>query len=139
MSGRILAVDFGSKRVGIALSDPLRIFAKAHCVIPNTGIEALCTQIAALSEQHKADLILVGIPYAIDGAHTPKTTETLEFLHTLASHTKIEVEGWDERYSSQEAEQELKKMGKTWQESRELVDAMAAAMILTSYLEQHLQ
>lgn len=136
MSGRILAVDFGSKRVGIALSDPLRIFAKAHSVIPNEGTGKVCARILAIATQHSADLILVGIPYAIDGTNTPKTTETLEFLHTLTTQTTLEVKGWDERYSSQEAEAELKKMGKTWQESRQMVDAMAAAMILTSYLEQ---
>lgn len=136
MSGRILAVDFGSKRVGIALSDPLRIFAKAHSVIPNEGTGQVCARILAIATQHSADLILVGIPYAIDGTYTPKTTETLEFLHTLTTQTTLEVKGWDERYSSQEAEAELKKMGKTWQESRQMVDAMAAAMILTSYLEQ---
>src|SRR5690554_5013254 len=135
MTGRIMAIDYGTKRVGIAMTDPLRIFSKAHSVLENIGFEALALRINQLAEEHQVSLIVVGMPYAIDGSFTPKTAETKDFQEKLQEKTSIRVVSCDERYSSSEAEAELKKMGKSWQESRKLVDAMAAAMILKTYLE----
>jgi putative Holliday junction resolvase len=135
MIGRIMAIDYGSKRIGIAFSDPLRMFAKAHSVVENTSLEECLEKIRELAKSQHTTLIVVGMPYAIDGSHTPKTRETQAFYEKLQGYMDIEVIFWDERYSSAEAETELKKMGKSWQEARKMVDAMAAAMILKSYLE----
>lgn len=135
MKNRIMAIDYGTKRVGIAFSDPLGIFATPHSVLENTGFEALFLQIKRLIEEQAAGLVLVGMPYAIDGSFTPKTLETEGFMKKLQQSLETKVIAWDERYSSSEAEAELKKMGKSWQEARKMVDAMAAAMILKSYLE----
>jgi len=135
MTGRIMAIDYGSKRVGIAFSDPLRIFAKAYGVLENTPIEELLPKIRELAHSQDATLIVVGMPYAIDGSNTPKTDETEAFFKKLQDFLEIKVVSYDERYSSAEAENELKRMGKSWQEARKMVDAMAAAMILKSYLE----
>lgn len=135
MTGRIMAIDYGSKRIGIAFSDPLRIFAKAHSVLENCPCDELLPKIRDLASSNQAGMILVGMPYAIDGSHTPKTVETEAFLKKLQDYVDIPVISYDERYSSAEAETELKKMGKSWQEARKMVDAMAAAMILKSYLE----
>ncbi|MCB5259336.1 MAG: Holliday junction resolvase RuvX [Candidatus Cloacimonetes bacterium] len=135
MTGRIMAIDYGSKRIGIAFSDSLRIFAKAHSVLENCPFDELLIQIKSLAEAQNAGLIIVGMPYAIDGSYSPKTIETAKFYKKLQESLSIPVVSYDERYSSQEAEVELKKMGKSWQESRKMVDAMAAAMILKSYLE----
>jgi putative Holliday junction resolvase len=134
MSGRIMALDFGSKRIGIAFSDPLQLFAKAHSVIPNDGFPGILCQIQALTKEYQVSLIVVGMPYAIDGSNTPKTDETMVFFQKLQESMDIRVTTYDERYSSAEAEAELKKMGKSWQEARKMVDAMAAAMILRSFL-----
>jgi putative holliday junction resolvase len=135
MMGRIMAIDYGTKRVGIAMSDPLRIFAKPHSVLANTGFEDLLRGINTLCEQNQVSMVLVGMPYAIDGSYTPKTTETEAFMRRLQEELEQQVIAHDERYSSAEAEEELKKMGKSWQQARQSVDAMAAAMILKSYLE----
>ncbi|MCK9557175.1 MAG: Holliday junction resolvase RuvX [Candidatus Cloacimonetes bacterium] len=135
MTGRIMAIDYGSKRIGIAFSDPLRMFAKAHSVIENAPLNLLVPKLKGLIEQNDAKLIVLGMPYAIDGSDTPKTTETKAFMNKLQELLDIPVISFDERYSSAEAETELKKMGKSWQEARKMVDAMAAAMILKSYLE----
>ncbi|MDI3504444.1 MAG: putative pre6S rRNA nuclease [Candidatus Cloacimonadota bacterium] len=136
MMGRIMAIDYGSKRVGIAMSDPLRIFAKPHSVVPNRGFDSLLSRIKALCRDHDVNLVVIGMPYAIDGSYTPKTTETAAFLKSMQEQLDIEVIECDERYSSAEAETELKRMGKSWQEARQMVDAMAAAMILKNYLER---
>jgi len=133
--GRILALDYGEKRIGLALSDPLKIFAKPYRVLANLGFDSLVAELKDIIAQQRVDLLLVGIPYAIDGGNTPKTDETLAIFEQLKTALDVKIIGWDERYSSDEAHKELKKMGYSWQEARNLVDAMAAAMILKSYLE----
>lgn len=80
------------------------------------------------------DLVVFGIRYSIEGGNTAKNDETIAFLEVLRQHLTKEIIGWDERYTSSEANAELKKMGYSWQEARSLVDAMAAAMILKDYL-----
>lgn len=111
------------------------MFAKAHSVIANADLNILVPRLKQLAKQQDARLIVLGMPYAIDGSDTPKTLETKAFMKNLQELLDIPVISFDERYSSAEAEAELKKIGKSWQEARKMVDAMAAAMILKSYLE----
>lgn len=133
--GRVLALDYGEKRIGLALSDPLRIFAKPLMVLPNDGLADSITKIRTLVEQHKVSLLLIGMPYAIDGSDTPKTTETMAFASQMANALSIPVQTYDERYSTCDAEAELKKMGYTWQEARKVIDAMAACIFLKEFLQ----
>ncbi len=97
-------------------------------------MEQFIAELQPILNEQQVLLILVGIPYAIEGGNTAKTEEVIEFKNALAERAELPVQGWDERYSTDEAHQELKKMGYGWQEARSLVDAMAAAMILKSYL-----
>ncbi|MDD4223509.1 MAG: Holliday junction resolvase RuvX [Candidatus Cloacimonetes bacterium] len=132
---RVLAVDYGSKRIGLAISDPLRIFAKPLKVIPNQGFDAILTELGNLIAENDIELLICGIPYAIEGGDTPKTTETKAFMARLAEALEIPVLPWDERYSTDEAEKELIRLGYDWKQRRPIQDAMAAAMILKSYLD----
>lgn len=132
---RVLAVDYGSKRIGLAISDPLRIFAKPLKVIPNQGFDAILTELGNLVAENDIELLICGIPYAIEGGDTPKTTETKAFMARLAEALEIPVLPWDERYSTDEAEKELIRLGYDWKQRRPIQDAMAAAMILKSYLD----
>lgn len=134
---RILAIDHGTVRIGLAISDPLRIFAKPLKVIPNQGFRAVSTQILDLIKDQEVGLVLLGLPLAIDGSKTPKTLEVEKFGEKLMQLLEVELIFWDERYSSSDAEAELRKLGYSWQESRSLRDAMAAAMILKNYLENN--
>ena len=127
-------MDYGEKRIGLALSDPLRIFAKPYLMLENQGLEALVHSLKEIIKSSSVQQVVLGIPWAIDGRLTPKTEETLLVLEHLKTHLEIPVIPWDERYSSDEAHKELKKMGRSWQQARQEVDAMAAAMILKSYL-----
>ncbi len=133
-NGRILAIDYGEKRVGIAISDPLRIFAKPLQVLSNSGMAGVIGEIKALVDLHSISKILVGMPYAIDGSLTPKTEETMEFYDRLSLASSVPVIHYDERYSTSEAEAELKRLGYTWQEAAKIKDAMAACLILKEYL-----
>lgn len=132
---RILAIDHGSVRIGLAITDPLRIFAKPFKVIPNKGFKAVWQELEQIIEQQQIGLIILGMPWAIDGSKTAKTLEVEAFGNKLKNRLKIQLEYWDERYSSQEADEELKRIGYNWKESKELRDAMAASMILKNYLE----
>lgn len=132
--GRILAVDYGEKRIGIAISDPLRIFAKPHSVLENRGYSKFLQDLKKLCHEHSVSLILFGIPYAIDGSDTPKTTECKQVLIKLQNDLDIETIPADERYSTSEADAELKKLGYTWQEAKQVKDAMAACLVLKDFL-----
>ncbi len=134
-AGRVLAVDYGSKRIGLAISDPLRIFAKPLKVIPNQGFKHTLAELRATLAEHEVTLLICGMPYAIEGGDTPKTTETKAFMAKLAAALEIPVLPQDERYSSAEAERELIRLGYDWTKRRGIQDAMAAALILKSYLE----
>jgi putative Holliday junction resolvase len=134
-AGRVLAIDYGEKRIGLALSDPLRLFAKPLKVIPNNGFESVIGEIAGVIREYSVGLALVGMPYAIEGGDTPKTLETKKFLRRAIDRLDIPVRAWDERYTTDEAVKELIKMDYGWKERRGIQDAMAAAMILKSYLE----
>lgn len=133
-TGRIMALDYGEKRIGVALSDPLRIFAKPYQVISNTSPEDVLESVNELISAQAVSLVLVGMPWAIDGSETPKTTETKAFATWLSAALAVPVEVQDERYSTCEAEAELKKLGYSWQEARNLKDAMAACIFLKEYL-----
>ncbi|HNX38544.1 MAG TPA: Holliday junction resolvase RuvX [Candidatus Cloacimonadota bacterium] len=132
--GRILAIDYGEKRIGLALSDPLKMFAKPYRVLENSGMDSFIAELKEIIPAQSVELVVFGIPYAIEGGNTAKTDETIAVLEVLRQHLTTEIIGWDERYTSSEANAELKKMGYSWQEARSLVDAMAAAMILKDYL-----
>lgn len=134
--GRILALDYGEKRIGIALSDPNRIFSKPLCVLSNKGFEQLVEELKKLITLHQVTLLIIGIPYAIDGSITPKTEECQQIMNRLKDVLSISVEGFDERYSTWEANEELKKMGYNWRQAKEIKDAMSAAMILKEFLNQ---
>ena len=134
VEGRILAIDYGEKRVGLALSDPMRMFAKPLCILENNN--QLVAELLQLIAQYGVSMVLVGMPYAIDGSLTPKTIETQTFATNLADKLSVQVQCYDERYSTCDAEAELKRMGYTWQEAKKVKDAMAACMFLKEYLER---
>lgn len=130
-----MAIDHGSKRVGIALSDPLRMFAKPFKVIENKGFKQLLNDLKQIIAEQDVGLVILGMPYTVDGGNSAKTIEVQDFYAKIRHKLGITVITRDERYSTSDAITELKLMGIGQQESRKLRDAMAAAMILKSYLE----
>ncbi|MDD2332079.1 MAG: Holliday junction resolvase RuvX [Candidatus Cloacimonetes bacterium] len=132
---RILAIDFGEKRIGIALTDPLQLFAKPLCCLENKGFRQVLSEIRNLISIHEVGMLIIGLPLSIEGKRTAKTIETEEFINKVRNKLSIPVLSWDERYSTSEANDYLKEMGYGWKEARQLIDAMAACMILKSYLE----
>ena len=113
------------------------MFAKPLKTIQNNGIKAIMAELNEVITEQQATLLIIGMPWAIDGSETPMTLSAKAFAEKASKAVNVAVSTWDERYTSSEAEAELKKLGYSWQESRNLRDAMAAAMILKSWLEAH--
>ncbi len=134
---RILALDIGDRRIGVALSDPLGILATPLTTIeratPDT--ESAIDAILALAEQHEAAEILVGIPYLMSGRIGAQARITLDFAQVLAKRTHIPVTHTDERLSSVQADRMLAQSGAPSTRDKSRTDSAAAAVILQAYLD----
>ncbi|MBI3586854.1 MAG: Holliday junction resolvase RuvX [Ignavibacteriales bacterium] len=133
---RILGIDYGSKRIGISMSDPLHIIATSLATIPNDShtFEAL-TEI--VQREHVA-CIVVGMPLNLKGEKAQKAQEVMEFIQQLKKKIDIEILMWDERFTSSLAHDTLLRMGTKKKERRTnkgRVDSMAAAIMLQNFLD----
>lgn len=130
---RLMGIDFGEVRIGIALSDPLQIISQPFRVIPNN--DNTISEIQNIIKTEEVEKIILGLPLNLDGEDTKKTLEVREFSEILISNIEIPVIFWDERYTSVEANEKLKEMGYGIAESRKVIDKVAASIILKSYME----
>jgi len=135
MTERILGLDVGHRRVGVAVSDELGLTAQAVAVIANTGEDDVMEAIAALVEQYDAARIVVGLPKRTDGTLGPEAENIRAFGQRLAGFVGIPVEYWDERFSTAEAERMLISAGLRRSRRRQVVDQVAAGIILQGYLD----
>ena len=130
---RIMAIDFGTVRVGIALTDPMQMIAKPYQVLAND--DSLFENINTIIAEKKVSEIILGLPVNLAGADTDKTREVRTFAKILEAKVKLPVTFFDERYTSAEANQLLEKMGFSIRSGRKVIDKVAAAIILKNYLE----
>ena len=134
---RIIALDVGDRRIGVALSDPLGMLASPLTTIDratpdtDTAIDA----VLALADQHEAAEILVGIPYLMSGRIGAQARITLDFAQALATRTHIPVTQADERLSSVQADRMLTQSGASNTRDKGRTDSAAAAVILQAYLD----
>ena len=136
MQGRILAIDPGGRRVGLALSDPLRIIASPYETLLISGNDDAVNQISRVIEKEQVTEIVVGMPLR-PGAEKSEQAKRVEvFVATLKSKVSQPVHIIDESYSSVEAEESLHRMGKKVGDDKGAVDRIAAAIILKQYLQE---
>jgi len=131
---RLMGIDFGEVRIGLAMSDPLQIISQPFKVIPNN--DDTFPEIIRIIKSEEVGKIILGLPQNLSGEDTKKTLEVREFAEILKNKVDVPVIFWDERYTSVEANEELKKMGYTIAESRKVIDKVAASIILKSYMEE---
>ncbi len=131
---RILGIDYGSVRIGLALSDPLRIIAKPYKVVINTGEPSFTEILDIIKKEHVGELV-IGLPLHPDGAESEKTREVRAFAEKLAKDLAIPWSFWNETYTTVEANAELKKMKINSRDSKKYIDMVAASVILKDYLE----
>ncbi len=132
---RLLALDVGERRIGVAVSDPTGTLARPLTVIVRTSRQADFQAIARLIEEYVAELVIVGLPLSLDGSEGPQARQTRRYAERLAQRVAIPIELWDERYSSATAAAILREKGQRRRRVRDELDATAAAIILQSYLD----
>lgn len=133
-SGRILAIDPGTKRCGVAVCDELRVTTRPLPRIIRTSWKKLVLNIKQLVAELDAVAVVVGLPLESDGSDGPMTLEARDIARKLALSLEVPVLMQDERVTSYEAKHRLWSAGKTLEESRDLVDSEAAAVILDDFL-----
>jgi len=139
VGGRLLAIDYGSKRVGLAISDPLGIIAQGAGTLLNDG--TLLSKIAALVTEKDVWQIVVGIPYRADGSKGLKAKEIEAFTSVLKTVVSVPIDTWDESFTSVDARRLLIEGGMKRKQRRQKrhVDEMAARVLLQEYLDCHKQ
>jgi putative Holliday junction resolvase len=137
MDKRILGIDFGTVRVGVAVSDPLKIIAQSVGTFTNNA--GIFDTLAAIARQYDVGLVVIGMPYTLRGEKGMKAEEVDKFSSRLKDKLSVDIVPWDERFTSRIARQTLVQMGTTKKQRRTdkgKVDAMASALILQSFLDQ---
>jgi putative holliday junction resolvase len=134
-NGRILALDLGKKRIGLALSDPLGITAQGLPTLERTNIREDLSTLARLIEQYDITLILMGNPLHMSGKEGRQVEYTREFSRRLQQKTGLKVRFWDERLTTVEAQRVLRESGISIEKRARAVDRLAAVILLESYLD----
>ena len=132
---RILALDIGDKRIGVAVSDPLGILATPLTAIERTSDVKAIDAILEIVEEQDAREIVVGLPISLRGGFSEQTKSVAAFVRKLEDRSAIPVSTADERYSTLEAERLLNQSKPKRARSRGEIDAAAAAVILQSHLD----
>ena len=135
MEGRILGVDVGEKRIGIAISDPTGTIAAPLEVIQHTNRLVDSAQIAQLAAEHQVIRIIVGIPINEDIEETRQTRHIQKFVTSLKEQTAIPILTWDESFSTNNAQSVRRIMGVSKRDRSGHLDDLAAAIILQNYLD----
>jgi len=141
VTGRILAVDVGARRVGLAISDASRTLARPLETIKVTSeadaVHRVAQRIAELDgEDEGIATIVVGLPSSLDGTPTPQTRAVHAFIARLKQRTALPIATEDERLTSVEAESRLALREKDWRKRKAQLDAVSAAVFLQDYLDR---
>ncbi|MDR1577620.1 MAG: Holliday junction resolvase RuvX [Deltaproteobacteria bacterium] len=134
---RVLALDVGEKRVGVAVSDPLGLTAQPLLVLPRRPHGVFLEKMAELRETYQPELVVVGLPRRTDGRLGPEAQKALALAHELRSRLGLVVFTWEEWMTTVEAERLLKSDGLNSRQRREVIDKTAATLILEGYLQRH--
>jgi putative holliday junction resolvase len=138
---RVLGVDVGRRRVGLAISDPSGTLARPLTTWTVTGANDAVGRVAAevtrlSQEEDGLAAIVVGMPSRLDGSESDEGRSVAEFMAALAARVPVPVVGGDERLTSREAESRLAVNERDWRRRKKKLDAAAAAIILQDYLDQ---
>jgi len=132
---RILGVDYGHKRIGLALSDETGTIAQPLDYIDGGAIAKVSLELARLCAERKVGKIVVGVPLRLDGRPSEQTERTLAFIAELRRATAIPLAQWDERLTSVQAERALLEANVRRSERKQKIDKLAAQIMLQSYLD----
>lgn len=137
---RFLGIDFGRRRVGLAISDPSGTLARPLTTLtvksPTDAVDRIVAEVARLvSEDEGLAGIVVGLPSRLDGSPNSETPRVAEFMAALGARVLVPIAGGDERLTSVEAESRLAVGERDWRRRKQKLDAAAAAIVLQEYLD----
>jgi len=137
--GRVAGIDFGTVRIGIAVSDPGRTVSSPYATYARAGPDQDARYFRRLAAGERITLFVVGLPVHLDGRESGKSTEARQFGRWLAEVTGVSVELFDERFTSKEAEGLLLGAGMTRKRRKGRLDKVAAQVLLAAYLESQVR
>jgi putative Holliday junction resolvase len=133
---RILAIDYGARRVGLALSDPTRTLATGLPTLERKGGDAwLAREVERLAGENQVTEVLVGDPLNMDGTRGPRAREAERFAELLRQRLPIPIRLWDERLTTVRAQRVLRESGVKARAGRSRLDRLAAVLLLQNYLD----
>ena len=132
---RVMALDVGEKKIGVAISDALLLTAQARPTLRRKDLKSDLSTLGRLAEENEVHEIVVGNPLHMSGKESLQSEKVAKFAKELRSALNLPVVFWDERLTSFAAEQHLEEMGLNWRQRREHIDKIAAMIILQGYLD----
>src|SRR5215471_13970211 len=132
---RVMALDVGDKRIGIAISDALLLTAQARPTLTRKDLKADIEHLRRLAEENEVHQIVIGRPLYMSGKESAQTQKVTRFAIEVQKALDLPIVYWDERLTSFEAEQHLEELGLNWRKRRRHVDTMAAMIILQNFLD----
>jgi putative Holliday junction resolvase len=136
---RILSLDFGEKRIGVAVSDALNIIAQSVGTIERKGIKNDLKKIKDLVREHDAGRLIVGLPLNMNGTEGKSANRAVDFVNELKKEIDIPVEMVDERLTTAQGERIFLEADLSRKKRKKNIDKIAAQLILQNYLESHVQ
>ena len=136
---RVMALDVGDRRIGVAVSDSLLLTAQGRPTLQRTSWESDLRHLRQVVQEDEVHEVVIGQPLHMSGEQSPQSLKIDRFAEKLRKALKIPVVLWDERLTSFAAEEHLESMGMKWRERRKHVDRVAATLILQSYLDSRLE
>jgi putative Holliday junction resolvase len=132
---RTLGIDFGKKRVGLAVSDETGTIAQSLDYLDGGSDDSVSKSIVRLASGRGVTKIVVGVPLSMNGQPSAQTERTLRFIETLRKSASLPVERWDERLTTKQAERALLEGNVRRKDRKEKIDKLAAQIMLQSYLD----
>jgi putative Holliday junction resolvase len=132
---RVLALDHGTKRVGLAISDEMGMIAQPLTFLPAEPIAALLEGLKKVIAEKNVDQILVGIPRNMDGSYGPAAEKARKFVEQVKATVTVPIRTWDERLTSVQANRDMIQGGLRREQRKLKADQTAAAILLQSYLD----
>lgn len=134
-SGRILALDYGTRRIGLAISDELGLTAQGLETLERTRLRDDIQRLATIASERGVSLFLLGDPIHLSGERGTQSQAVREFAARLQERTSIPVEFWDERFTTVQAERVLRESGISSRKRSRAVDRLAAVLLLENFLD----
>lgn len=133
---RCLGIDFGTRRIGLALSDPTGTLATPLTFVENTRPKEVVAKLQELVQAHGVKTIVIGLPRNMDGSYGPSAQKVRDFITQIQPHLPAQIIPQDERLTTAQASKDLSQMGLSQKDLRMKIDSSSAALILQQFLDR---